>query len=359
MHKLPNKMMILRWAVGLLFIFSGLIKANDPLGLSYKMQEFFEVWGLAFLDEFSMEFAVGMNSLEIVAGVALLIKFPYKQTLWLLLGLIVFFTFLTGYALFSGKIKTCGCFGDCIPLTPKVSFIKDVVLLFAILILLFNQKKVKSNLHKALGIFLLLLSTGAVGYGQYFVLQHLPFIDCLPYKRGNDIQEQMKTPIGAIPDSVSVQMTFLKNGKEVQFDMNQFPANFDSTYIYQDRKEVLIQKGNGMVAKIVDFSLFTLNNEDTTAALFNSATPYVLIFSGSIDPRIPWETLIKTIQQKNHQVYLITADKANALKLKLGIPILIGDMTMIKTAARVWPTITIMNGSTIMEKQSYIDYLKK
>ena len=350
---------ILRWSVGLLFIFSGLIKANDPLGLSYKMQEFFEVWGIAFLDDYSLVFAIIMNTLEIVAGVALLIKFPYKQTLWLLLGLIVFFTFLTGYALFSGKIKTCGCFGDCIPLTPKVSFIKDLVLMFAIIILLINHKKVKSNLHKVLCIFILILSTGLVGYGQNYVLQHLPFIDCLPYKRGNDIQEQMKTPEGAIADSVYIQMSFKKDGKNVQFDINQFPIDFDSTYLYQDRKEVLIQKGNGLVAKIVDFSLFTLNNVDTTEALFNSSTPYVLIFSGNIDSSSPWETLISSIQEKHQQVYLISADKANALQLNLNIPVLIGDMTMIKTAARVWPTVVIMNGSRIMEKQSYLDFLKK
>jgi len=323
------------------------------------MQVFFEDWGIAYLDDYSLVFALCMNTLEIVAGIALLIKFPYKQTLWLLLGLIVFFTFLTGYALFSGKIKTCGCFGDCIPLTPKVSFIKDLVLMFTIIILLFNHKKVKSNLHKALGIFLLILSTGAVGYGQYYVLQHLPFVDCLPYKRGNDIQEQMKTPEGAVPDSVSIQMSFKKDGKNVQFDINQFPTDFDSTYVYQDRKEVLIQKGNGLVAKIVDFSLFTINNVDTTEALFNTNNPYVLIFAGNIDSSVPWETLISTIQQKNQQVYLITADKANALQLNLNIPILIGDMTMIKTAARVWPTVVIMNESRIMEKQSYIDFLKK
>jgi len=350
---------ILRWSVGLLFIFSGLIKANDPLGLSYKMQEFFEVWGIAFLDDYTLVFAVVMNTLEIVAGVAVLIKFPYKQTLWMLLGLIVFFTFLTGYAFFSGKIKTCGCFGDCIPLTPKVSFIKDLVLLCSILILLLNQKKVKSNLHKALGIFLLTLSTGIVGYGQYYVLHHLPFIDCLPYKRGNDIKEQMKTPEGAVPDSVSIQMSFIKDGKNVQFDINQFPTDFDSTYVYQDRKEVLILKGNGKVAKIVDFSLFTMNNVDTTEALFNSTTPYVLLFSGNIDASIPWKSLITKIKEKHQQVYLVTADKANAAQLNLDIPVLIGDMTMIKTAARVWPTVAIMNGSSIMEKQSYIDFIKK
>jgi acetyltransferase-like isoleucine patch superfamily enzyme len=191
------------------------------------------------------------------------------------------------------------------------------------------------------------------------VLQHLPIIDCLPYKRGNDIQEQMKVPEGAIADSISIQMSFKKEGKSVQFDINQFPADFDSTYVYQDRKEVLIQKGNGKVAKIVDFSLFTLNNIDTTTSLFNSTTPYVLIFAGKIDATIPWERLVTAIHEKHQLVYLITADKANALQLKLNIPVLIGDMTMIKTAARVWPTVTIMNGSRIMEKQSYIDFLKK
>ncbi len=349
----------LRWTVGLLFIFSGLIKANDPLGLSYKMQEFFEVWGLAFLDDYSLAFSLFMNTFEIVAGVALIVKFPYKQTLWLLLGLIVFFTFLTGYALFSGKIKTCGCFGDCIPLTPKVSFIKDIILLLAILILLINHKKVKSNINKALGIFILVISTSFVGYGQYYVLEHLPFIDCLPYKRGNDIKEQMKMPEGAIPDSVSIQMDFEKNGKTVSFDINQFPTDFDSTYVYKDRKEVLVQKGNGLTAKIVDFSLFTINKLDTTEALLNTKEPYVLLFAGKIDTGLPWGKLIDAIKTKHAFVYLVTADMENATKLNLSIPILIGDMTMIKTAARVWPSVVIMNGSTIMEKQSYIDFLKK
>ena len=146
---MQNFLKTLRWSVGLLFIFSGLIKANDPLGLSYKMQEFFDVWGVQFLTDYTLGFALVMNTLEIVAGIALIVQFPYKQTLWLLLGLIVFFTFLTGYALFSGKIKTCGCFGDCIPLTPKTSFIKDIVLFIAIVILLFNQKKNKTTIPKA------------------------------------------------------------------------------------------------------------------------------------------------------------------------------------------------------------------
>jgi len=120
---------IARFIVGVLFIFSGLIKANDPLGLSYKMQEFFEVWGWGFLDNYTLTLSVFMIAFEIIAGVAVLVGWQMKLFSWLLLLLIIFFTFLTGYALFSGKIRECGCFGDCIPLTADQSFMKDLVLL--------------------------------------------------------------------------------------------------------------------------------------------------------------------------------------------------------------------------------------
>jgi uncharacterized membrane protein YphA (DoxX/SURF4 family) len=356
---MQNFLKIVRWTVGLLFIFSGLIKANDPLGLSYKMQEFFDVWGIQFLNDYTLAFALVMNTLEIVAGIALLIQFPYKQTLWLLLGLILFFSFLTGYALFSGKIKTCGCFGDCIPLTPKTSFIKDIVLLVSIVILLINHKKAKSNTHKYLGIFILLLATTSIGYGQYYVLDHLPFIDCLPYKAGNDIAEKMKEPVGAIKDSVSIQMEFEKDGKAYFFDANHFPENFDSTYVYKNRKEVVVSKGNGLVPAIIDFEITNLNGIDTTQALFATEIPYVLVLAGKIEANVPWENLVTSLHKKYKLVYIVTADKAGAQQFLSKENILIGDITMLKTAARVWPSLIVMNGSTIMQKTSYIDYLGK
>ena len=355
---MQNFLKILRWSVGLLFIFSGLIKANDPLGLSYKMQEFFDVWGIQFLNDYTLGFALVMNTLEIVAGIALLIRFPYKKTLWLLLGLIVFFTFLTGYALFSGKIKTCGCFGDCIPLTPKTSFIKDIVLLVSIIILLLNIKKAKFNTNKYLTFFII-LTTSAVGYGQYYVLTHLPVIDCLPYKVGNNIVDKMKEPEGAIKDSVSIQMEFEKAGKTYFFDANQFPDNFDSTYVFKNRKEVVVSKGNGLVPAIIDFELTNVNGEDTTQALFATEIPYVLVFTGKIEVSVPWENILSSLHKKYKLVYIVTADKKGAQQFLAKENILIGDITMIKTAARVWPSLFVMNGSTIMQKTSYIDYLGK
>ena len=126
---MKNVLLIIRWIVGVLFIFSGLVKANDPLGLSYKMQEFFEVWQLHGFNNYTLSLSIIMNVFEILAGVAVIVGWRMKLFSWLLLLLIIFFTFLTGYALFSGKIKTCGCFGDCLPLTPAQSFGKDIFLL--------------------------------------------------------------------------------------------------------------------------------------------------------------------------------------------------------------------------------------
>src|SRR5947207_13336546 len=126
---------ITRIIVGVLFIFSGLIKANDPLGLSYKMQEFFEAWGLQSLNDYTLAFAIVMNVFEVLAGVAVIIGWHMRLFSWLLLLLIIFFCFLTAYAYLTGNIRMCGCFGDCIPLTPLTSFIKDIVLLILVLIL--------------------------------------------------------------------------------------------------------------------------------------------------------------------------------------------------------------------------------
>src|SRR6201991_4877078 len=139
---------IARTFVGILFIFSGLVKANDPLGLSYKMQEFFEVWNFHWLDHFTLAFSIIMIVFEIVAGVAVLLGWRMRLFSWLLLLLILFFTFLTGYAYLSGKVRECGCFGDCIPLTAGQSFTKDLLLLVLIVFLFGVREKIRPVLNQ-------------------------------------------------------------------------------------------------------------------------------------------------------------------------------------------------------------------
>jgi hypothetical protein len=118
-----------------------------------------------------------------------------------------------------------------------------------------------------------------------------------------------------------------------------------------------VSKGNGLVPAIIDFEITNVNGEDTTQALFATEIPYVLVFTGKIEANVPWENLLSSLHKEYKLVYIVTADKAGAGQFLAKENILIGDITMIKTAARVWPSLFVMNGSTIMQKTSYIDYL--
>ena len=293
-----------------------------------------------------------MNVLEVFAGIAIIVNWQTKKITWLLFILILFFTYLTGYALFSGKIKTCGCFGDCLPLTPAMSFTKDIILGVLILILLAtNSGKVSKGIFGKLVLFTVTIGTAAF---QWFVLSYLPIVDCLPFKKGNDIAEQMKVPAGAVPDSTSIEFIYNKNNKEVRFDQANFPTDFDSTYVYVDRKDKVVRKGNGLVAKIVDFNLTTKSGTDTTASLFSNSKQYVLVFAKEMNGAESWknefQTIYKKLQAQNIDVILVTPEAERAAAIFGNINIVTSDATVIKTAARVIPTYFLMQNAVIKEK---------
>ena len=174
---------IARIIVGILFIFSGLVKANDPLGLSYKMQEFFEVWNMPWLNAFSLGFSVLMIAFEILAGMAVILGWRMNAFAWLLLLLIIFFSFLTGYAVISGKVRECGCFGNCIPLQAVQSFIKDLILLVLIVVLFYYRKQIQPVFPANICVATLSLTLVFSFALQWYTLRYLPVIDCLPFKR--------------------------------------------------------------------------------------------------------------------------------------------------------------------------------
>ncbi len=351
---------IVRWLVGLLFIFSGLIKANDPLGLSYKMQEFFEAWHWIALYDYALYFSFTMNVFEVLAGVAIIVGWQKKLFSWLLLLLIIFFTFLTSYVLFSGKIKACGCFGDCIPLTPIQTFTKDVVLLLMILFLFFNTKKIKQIFSNRISIILILLTVVLTTALQLHVLKRLPLLDCLPYAKGKNIVEQMKVPADAVSDSFVVNYKYKKSDKIIEFDANHFPADFDSTYIYVDRYDKLIRQGNA-TPKIVDFNVKTLSGNDTTKEVLAQHGPYILLFAKVLprgDYKVFDNEIFELIQAKKVPFYIITADVDADKLYSTWFTVLKCDATVIKTAARVNPTYFFMKEGDIIDKISYWDKKK-
>ncbi len=346
---------LIRWVVGLLFIFSGLIKANDPLGFSYKMQEFFEAWKLHGFDSYTLITSLGMNTLEVVVGVALIIGWQKKLITWLLLLLIAFFTFLTYYVLYSGKIKACGCFGDCIPLTPIQTFTKDIILLVLAIILLFNQKYVKQIFRPNIGFIVVMFSLITTVLLQSYVLRNLPLADCLPYKKGNDILEQMKAPLGAVPDSIVTISIYNTNGKKVEIVGDNFPDNFDSTYVLEKREDKVVRKGNAE-PKIKDFTLFSLEGTDTTTAIF-SIDKYVLIVVNKLDEELQNQVkdeYINSYLAKGMPVFIVSSNPLILERIKhKNVHFLISDATVLKTAARVNTTYFLMEKATVKNKLSF------
>jgi uncharacterized membrane protein YphA (DoxX/SURF4 family) len=364
---------IIRIFTGLLFIFSGLVKAIDPKGLAYKMQEFFEAWGnsgfmpglMKIFDNYSLVFSIIMITLEVMVGVALLIGWKKKFTVVLLLLLMLFFTFLTSYVLFTGKIRACGCFGDCIPLKPTQTFTKDIVLLLMTIFLLLNLKYITPIAKPFLSALYVLAATVAVLFVQWYVLRNLPLVDCLPYKVGNNIVELSKMPANAIQDKYEYVFTYEKDGVK-----KDFKTSPDSTWTYVDRKQTLIQKGSNNVPLINDFSLTTESGVDSTNDILNYKGEYYLLYIKDLEgyPSNTYNDVefIKSCLVNKKPLYVVTSQltkvkdylsKSALLKERIGeIKFLTCDATVMKTVARVNPTLYLMNGPLVKQKWAWTNF---
>jgi uncharacterized membrane protein YphA (DoxX/SURF4 family) len=354
----------IRIFVGVLFIFSGLIKANDPLGLSYKMQEFFEIWHIDFLNEYTLAFSILMIAFEIIAGFAVIIGWQFRLFSWLLFILIIFFTFLTGYAVLSGKIKECGCFGDCIKLTAEQSFTKDIILFILIGFLLIKRDQIKAFFAPLVSIvFLLLITIGSFAM-QWYVLEHLPLFDCLPYKKGVDIEEKMQIPAGAIPDSTVINFVYQKDGKEIEFDAEHFPADFnDSSYVFVKRYDKVVRKGNAEPA-IKDFVIMTSSGVDTTIAILSDPREMLVLFvrkpsEDASDWIASFQQIVNYSKSNNRPLIAITPAYEELIALfaeqKIDVPVFKSDLVAVKTAARSNPSLYKIQQGVILNKWGRAD----
>jgi uncharacterized membrane protein YphA (DoxX/SURF4 family) len=345
---------IIRIVVGLLFIFSGLVKANDPLGLSYKMQEFFEIWGMHRFNGWSLILSVLMNGFEIIAGFALLTGWRIGLFSRLLFILILFFTFLTGYTYVTGKPVNCGCFGDCLPITSKTSFLKDVILTLLIGFLYFKQKLIKP----------LFTETGVTAF--MFVITVFSFgfqvVDCLPFKKGNNITEKMKMPANAIPDSTVITFVYSKAGKELEFTADKFPTDFNKdTYTFVRRYDKIIKKGKNNEPPIKGFVLSGETNTDSTGFVLEQPFAVLLFIEKFEKAGNTWkerfEEIYKTAKAKNIPAFLITAESgiSSSQFSNSGfadITVFKCDYKAIQTAARSNPCIYLIKQGTVQNKYS-------
>ncbi len=357
-----------RILVGLLFIFSGLIKINDPLGFSYKLVEYFEVFHITFLNGLALSLSIILCALEIIMGFALLIGVRAKQNAWGLLLLIIFFSFLTFYSAAFKVVQTCGCFGDAIPLTPWQSFSKDLILLFLILVLFKNKENIKPLFSAKTGDKLLIAATiVALGFGLY-TYNFLPVVDFLPYKVGANIPNEMKTPPGAAPDEYQVNYN-LKNKKTGE-TKEVTDKEYISSGIWKDTswevvgnpESKLVKKG--FTPKIQDLLIKDAQGNDYTQELL--ANPFNNLFIVAYDLDHTDTTAIIKInalainltRSFNTRTILLTSSapttaEAFAKRYHVISEVFYADGVPLKSMVRANPGVMLLKGGTVLNKWHY------
>jgi uncharacterized membrane protein YphA (DoxX/SURF4 family) len=357
-----------RIAVGLLFIFSGLIKANDPLGFSYKLEEYFEVFHLTFFNNFALSLAIILCALEMILGFALLVGTRAVTVVWGLLLLIVFFAFLTFYSAYFKVVQTCGCFGDAIPLTPWQSFIKDLILLALVLVLFVNRYKIKSLVNAKTGDQLLIAATVvSVGFGLY-TYNFLPVVDFLPYKIGANIWEEMQTPPGAKPDEYEVIYNLTnKKTKEVKVMTDK---EYLKTGIWKDTnwevkgnpESKLIKKG--FEPKIRDLAIQDAQGNAYNQELLSNPFYSLVIVAYNLEEANPDAInrinalSANLIQNFNTRVVFLTSNSPEAAQKfakehRLVSEMFYADGVPLKTMVRSNPGIILLKNGTVINKWHY------
>lgn len=340
--------------VGGLFIFSGLIKVNDPIGTAIKLEEYFEVFANDFASffhafiPFSLEIAVLIVVLEVVLGVAVLLRHQMKITTWMLLLMIVFFTFLTGYSAYFDKVTDCGCFGDAIPLTPWESFYKDLVLL-VLITYLFVRRKSYTPLIKGNKGYIVMIGVIALNiFLAVYVLRHLPFIDFRAYKIGNNIAEEMQPG-----EPFRYKYIMEKEGETYEFD--EYPS--DQSYVFKD----MILLNPDAQPKITDYNVWNENGDFTEESLKGKKLFIVIqdVNSAGLSNIDKIRELVNSLEG-SLDVWLLTSNDAATIEnfrheYQFAAPYYYVDATVIKAMIRSNPGIMLLQDGTVLGKWHHND----
>ncbi|MDF2516448.1 MAG: DoxX family protein [Sphingobacterium sp.] len=358
---------------GLLFIFSGFIKANDPTGFGYKLQEYFEVFHLTAFNEYATAIAVVICGFEILLGALLLFGVYANLVAWGLLLLILFFTFLTFYSAFFEVVTSCGCFGDAIPLTPWQSFSKDLVLLALILIIFFNRKQIRPIIKGSGNQFVVTLITAVVSLGiGIYTVNYLPFIDFLPYKIGNNLPSLMVLPEGKQGD-VFEQLYTMKNKKTGETKKVNDKVYMEDKLWEDESWEIIGEPESKLVKKgydipIPDLLITDADGADHTQEIISNPYYNVIIVAkdlstANIDAlqKINQTVTQMTKDYNGLRVVLLTASASKDAqylsdKMQLIAEIYYADLIPLKSMVRANPGVMLLKGGNVMGKWHYNNF---
>jgi len=365
-HKSFKMKHILRIAVALIFIASGFVKAVDVVGFCFKLEEYFSpsVFNMPFFESQALPIAIFVVALELILGFMLLLRIRLKFTLTALIAVCVFFGFLTFYSAYFNKVTDCGCFGDAITFTPWESFVKDLILLFGLLLLWFmyrNQFQLlqpkKQTKYIALSVFVL-----AMGLITLHGILHEPLIDFRDYKIGTDLNTEKAN----IEKNPSEYKTFysLKNGNTGEtVELNQDLYVADKKYweegspwkIEEEKTTSKIVK-QGYKSEISKFKPESVDGMDLTPEILK-ANKAILIFSYKpmeADKNIITKAEAKANAKKDALILGISTNPTTFKTIKNAVM----DGTAIKTIARSNPFVLILQNGKIVDKIPANDYIK-
>ena len=358
-----------RTLLALTFIFSGFVKAIDPLGSQYKIAEYLEAVQLsAYIPDWTqLILSVGLSAIEFTLGVMLLLAIRRRLASKLSLIMMVVMTLVTLWLTVSNPIQDCGCFGDAIHLTNTQTFIKNLILLTAAIILacwpLYQIRFVsKTNQWIAFYFTIVFIVTAST-----LSLYHLPIFDFRPYYIGQNIKKGMEIPKGAKLTTYKTTFICEKNGATKEFTENDYPYN-DSTWVFKDTHQEILEKG--YEPPIHDFSITDeKTGEDLTDSILTKDGYTFLLIApvleraddsnfGEID------AIYEYAKENGYGFYGLTASTDKAVKHWRDItgaeyPFYAMDGTTLKTIIRSNPGLVLLYKGTIINKWSHNDLPKQ
>lgn len=347
-----------RIITGLVFMFSGTVKAIDPMGSAFKFQDYFQAFNLGFLRDLALPLALLLITVEFMAGFFVLTGIRQKTGIIMVMILMAVFTPLTFFLALTNPVSDCGCFGDAIHLTNWQTFGKNVFLLIPVLFLLINRKKVKQNFSSKNEWFATASATALFILFTFYNLIYLPVIDFLPYKKGVNIIESMKIPENAPSARYETTFIYEKDGVRKEFDLTNYPAE-DSSWIFIDQKSVLVEKG--YIPPIHDFSLISMDAEtqDITEKVLSFEGTTVFMISRKLSQASEKHLLAgfdlgKYCLNNSIPFYVLTASGSGEAKsYQNGLEFCTVDETTLKTMVRTNPGYMLLENGVIKKKWSW------
>jgi len=354
--------LVSRILVGLVFTFSGFVKAVDPMGSTYKFSDYFYAFGMDGFVSVAFPLAILLSSLEFVLGLSLLFNAKKQIAANLALLFMLFFTPLTLLLAISNPVTDCGCFGDALVITNWQTFGKNVVILALSLIIFFGRKKENTTYPLWIQNLFILFSSFTVLWISIYSYRHLPIIDFRPYHIGANIGESMMIPDGAPADQYRSIFKYEKNGKVKKFDETNYPWQ-DSTWTFVDATQIKIKAG--YTPPIHDFSITNDKKGDITDQVLHKNGYTFLLIAKDLS-KINKEVLSKIdnlslfAMEKEIPFLVLTASGNEEIenfknKNDLSIDFYNTDEIQLKTIIRSNPGLVLLEKGTIVDKWHYND----